>query len=1171
VGPAEEPDRLAESLVGPAADLARLWLDSAAPTRSERAQARRLHALTSDPGSVSFAMAFCDRVLRPESSQVAARQLRRLADGPRPAFLSPADRALLRWGARLSSAFPAAVVPQARRRLRALVGDLVADAHDPALGRHLARLRADGFGVNVNLLGEAVLGDEEAARRRGAIEALMERSDVDYVSVKVSSVAAQLNLWSYPETLARTKDALRHVLRAAASITPSTFVNLDMEEYGDLSLTLDAFTELFDEPEFLALEAGVVLQAYLPDSLDALVRLSAWAGARHRRGGSTVKVRIVKGANLAAERVDAAMHGWPLAPFGSKAGTDANHKAMLEYALRPEHHGALAVGVAGHNLFDLAWAHLLADARNVGPTVSFEMLQGMAPALARSVRDTTGHVLLYTPVVAPGDFDHALAYLFRRLQENAGGENFIAALGDLQDDGVFERERARFATAVARRNEVWAAPGRQRLADESRRHRDVRRFANEPDTDPTDPVGRRRLTEALDNESLEALPGELDEVGIDRVVRTAAAGAARWGAVPPHERAALLDRCAEKLSARRPALVMLMAREAGKTVAEADTEVSEAVDFARYYAMAARQLVRLDGTRAHPLGTVAVIGPWNFPLAIPIGGALAGLAAGNAVVLKPAPQTPAVAFAAAAACHAAGIPSDALICVRCPDGPVGSSLVRHPGLRGIVLTGSFETAELFAELAPGTPLMAETSGKNALVVMPEADVDLAAFDLVRSAFGYAGQKCSAASLAILVGDTGTSARFKAQLVDAVRSLQLGPATAAGTGMGPLVEAPPEKLLRALTSTEAHQRWLLEPHPVPGTPNLWSPGILDGVRPEDWFARTECFGPVLGLLAARDLDEAVSIQNALPFGLTGGIWSLDPADCTRWADRVEVGNAYVNRHITGAIVGRQPFGGWKRSVVGPGAKAGGPNYVLQLCRFEGTDDPRIGAEPSRQVRALLDALCTALPLSGAECAGLEAAARSDAHWWSTEFAVDHDPAGLFCESNVFRYRPLPGLTVRVGPDASARHLARVLLATAAVGAVPRVSLHPQTPLDPHLACDLVPDGTVVTELTADLLARLAPPALGRVRLLGTEPELATLEPAVHVDTRPPVQLGRVELLRCLREQAVSRTLHRYGNVVRPFDDHGLPTDPGPPATSTPADEVSLDDPDARWLAVVDRGT
>ena len=384
--------------------------------------------------------------------------------------------------------------------------------------------------------------------------------------------------------------------------------------------------------------------------------------------------------------------------------------------------------------------------------------------------------------------------------------------------------------------------------------------------------------------------------------------------------------------------------------------------------------------------------------------------------------------------------------------------------------------------------MAETSGKNALVVMPEADLDLAAADLARSAFGHAGQKCSAASLAVLVGDVATSDRFRTQLVDAVRSLELGPATDPATTMGPLVEPPGEKLARALTTTEAHQRWLLKPRPVAGTPDLWSPGILDGVRPDDWFATTECFGPVLGLLAARDLDEAIAVQNALPFGLTGGIWSLDPADCARWADRVEVGNAYVNRHITGAIVGRQPFGGWKRSVVGPGAKAGGPNYVLQLCRDCGRRPacPR-GRAGARGARPAPGAALDPAAHRGRRATHSRRRPGATPTGGRASSRLEHDPAGLFCESNVLRYRPLPGLDRAGGPRrpgpppgprpaGHGRHRRRP-------HGEPASRRRARPPSAPRRSCPAPP---LVVESAAALRARLAPPAVGRVRLLGTEP-------------------------------------------------------------------------------------
>jgi RHH-type proline utilization regulon transcriptional repressor/proline dehydrogenase/delta 1-pyrroline-5-carboxylate dehydrogenase len=1154
-----EPDELADALVEPAVGLAQRWLDEAtrrAGGRGDRARADRLHRLTADADSLAFAMAFCDRVLRPDSARVAGRQLRRLvrgaaAHGRRPQFLGRMDRLLLALAVPASSVLPGVVMPLARRRLRSLVGDLVADATDPALARHLARLASEGFRVNLNLLGEAVLGHAEAARRRAAVIALIQRGDVDYVSVKVSSVCAQLNLWSYDETLERTKDALREIFLVAGRHDPATFVNLDMEEYKDLDLTLDAFTELLGEDALRGLEAGVVLQAYLPESLGALRRLCAWAMERRRRGGAVVKVRIVKGANLGAERVDAALHGWGLAPYATKADTDANHKAMIEYALRPEHTDALTVGIAGHNLFDLAWAHLLASARGVEDAVSFEMLHGMAPALARTVQAETardgggsGRVVLYTPVVAPGDFDHALAYLFRRLEENAGGDNFLAALPDLGSAPVFERERARFAAAMAGRGQVVHASSRRAGRDGATGAGGE--FRNEPDTDPTDAAGRGRVTRGLAVSGrapltpVPPLPAWLDEAGVDEVVGAASAGAAAWAAVPGEERARLLESCAEALEARRAELVALMAAEGKKTVGEADTEVSEAVDFARYYASCARELGRLDGARADPLGVVVVCGPWNFPLAIPAGGALAALAAGNAVVLKPAPQTPAVAFAAARACWDAGVPQTALHYARCPDGDVGWRLVSHPGVSGLVLTGSYETAELFARLAPGRPLMAETSGKNVMVIMPEADLDQAAADLARSAFGHSGQKCSAASLAIIVGDTVTFDRFRAQLVDAVRSLELGPATSPATTMGPLIEPPGDALRRALTTLDAEQRWLLQPRLVESheSGTLWSPGIVDGVGPEDWFARTECFGPVLGLVAAGDLDEALRIQRGIPYGLTGGIWSLDPGDCAHWVERVDVGNAYVNRVTTGAIVGRQPFGGWKRSVVGPGAKAGGPNHVLQLCRLRDDGAPALGTQPAAPVRALVDTIRARWGLRAEELAALETAAASDAYWVAAEFGTGHDPAGLFCEANVFRYRPLPHVTIRVAPgaDATSFGLARTVVAAVGAGAGPGlvVSLHPAVAAS-GVAGGARPGVEVVTEKADELVARLRGSTGARVRLLGSEPELAELEPAVHVDARPPVLLGRVELLRYLREQLVSRTLHRYGNVVPAPDE------------------------------------
>ena len=1116
-----------DQLVGPAVELVRSWVGDAerSSTRAERRTSDRLHRLTGDPRSVAFTMAFCDRVMRPDTDRTAAEQLRKVVAPPLPPFLGVTDRVLLRLGSWLSRPVPGIVMPLARRRLRGIVGGLVVDSTDPALGRHLRALDRAGFDVNANLLGELVLGDEEAARRRQATIELLGRDDIDYVSVKASSVASQINLWAYDHAVERVAANLRPLLVAAAASVPPKFVNLDMEEYKDLHLTIDAFTRLLDEPELHGIEAGIVLQAYLPDSFDALQELVSWAQRRRAAGGAGIKVRVVKGANLAMERVDGAMHGWNQAPYATKAETDANYKRMLDWAFQPDRVAAVRIGVASHNLFDIAWATLLAEARGVTDRVEPEMLQGMAPGVARTVRAATGRLLLYTPVVDAADFDTALAYLFRRLEENSSGENFIRHLFDLAGDPArLAAEQARFERAVADRWVVSATPRRQAVAAAGRG------FRNEPDSDPTDPAARARIAAALATPPAIDLPDEaVDSAAVDAVVAAARHGAVGWQALEPAARQGILRRVADELSNRRPHLMSTMAAEAGKTVAEGDTEVSEAIDFARYYAEEIPALER-DAAAFGPFGVIAVVPPWNFPLAIPAGGVLAALAAGNAVVLKPAPQTPRTAYALAEACWAGGVPRDALQFLRCPDGPAGEHLIGHAGIDAIVLTGAYETAQLFRRLAPSTPLFAETSGKNAVVVLPDADLDLAVADLVRSAFGHAGQKCSAASLAICVGEVATSPRFRRQLVDATRTLVVGDARRPESVMGPLIEAPSDKLHRALTTLEPGQRWLLEPRALDPATNLWSPGILDGVAPGSWFHQTECFGPVLGLMAAADLDAAIAIQNGVAYGLTGGIHTLDPSKAAHWLDRVEVGNAYVNRAITGAIVQRQPFGGWKRSVVGPGAKAGGPNYLAQLGHWTSAGLPHDGREPAPQVSARLRALVAELAGTGgidpADRTRLEAAARSDALAWAEEVGTEHDPTGLFCEANVFRYRPLRHLIVRVAANGAPIDVGRVLLATALAAPGADVSVDPEFS-DPLVGVEHRRE--TLTEIARRIATQDRSP--DRVRLVGDgDLTPADLPGDTYLDARPPIDDGRIELTRYVREQAVSRTLHRFGNLL-----------------------------------------
>jgi RHH-type proline utilization regulon transcriptional repressor/proline dehydrogenase/delta 1-pyrroline-5-carboxylate dehydrogenase len=1080
---------LARSLVDEAARL-----DAAAPRR-ERARRARMRALVRDAGAASFTVALTDEIPRIPTDRVAARRFRHLVADAELGGLPLVDRAALTVGARLAPIAPAVVMPLVRRRLRREATGVILPAADPGFGSHVLNRRREGFRSNVNVLGEAIVGDAEARRRLDQVLARIARPDVDHVSVKLSAVCAGLSTLAFDATVARVAATLREIYHAAATSRPATFVNLDMEEYRDLDLTVAAFRAVLDEPEFEQVDAGIVLQAYLPETRAVARELGEWAARRQRVGGGRVRVRVVKGANLAMEVVEAELHGWAQAPYTCKADVDANYKAVLDVLLDPAFDAAVTVGVASHNVFDVAWALVIdAELRAAGrpSRIGIEMLEGMAPSQAIATRSAAGEVLLYTPVVAPHDFPAAIAYLVRRLDENTSADNFLAHVFDLAHDrDRFDLEATKFADAVRHRRTVADARRRaQRRPSPPTRRPVTDPFRNAPDTDWTEPSNRRWIADALAATSVpsggRATPTVAD---VDAAVAVAAAAVAGWSALPADERAVLIDRVGDRFEQHRGRILATMVHETGKTVAEGDPEVSEAVDFARYDARRILALAQVEGARPAPLGVVVIAPPWNFPFAIAAGGVLAALAAGNTVILKPAPQSATTGALVAELCWAAGVPRDALQLVPAADDEAGRRLVTHPDVAAVVLTGAHATARMFLEWRPGLRLHAETSGKNAIVVTAAADVDRAVADLVRSAFGNAGQKCSAASLAIVEAPLYDDPAFLERIRDAAATLRVGDAADLATDVGPLVGPPGHALVRALTRLDPGESWLLEPECRSDDGRLWSPGIRVGVGPESWFARTECFGPVLGIVRADDLDHAIRIQNGGDLGLTAGLHSLDPDEVEHWAEQVQAGNLYVNRGITGAIVQRQPFGGWKRSTVGPTAKAGGPNQLVTLARWDDT---------------------------GFDLDQIEA---DFARWMRDVGRVEHDATGLAAERNVLRHRPLAGgVVVRCDRALGARDRRMVEAAARATG----VRL-------------LWSDTT--EETSEELAARIGTLDIDRLRLLDDEqggdrtPLLIAAHAAdVVVDTAAPVGAAEIELPRWLREQSVSITRHRHGRLV-----------------------------------------
>jgi RHH-type transcriptional regulator, proline utilization regulon repressor / proline dehydrogenase / delta 1-pyrroline-5-carboxylate dehydrogenase len=1081
----DEAVALARRLVDDAAAL-----DATAPRRRRRHRAR-LRTIVRDPGAAEFTVQLTDEIPRLRDPRRAADRFARLVATADLSAFSVVDRSALRAGAMFAPLLPRVVMPLVARRLRAESSDVVLPADDAGLTRYLATRRRAGMRPNVNVLGEAIVGHDEARARLETVIARLRRPDVDYVSVKISAICAGISTLAFEDTVDRISDRLRVVYGAAAACEPPVFVNLDMEEYRDLDITVAAFRRVLDEAPFMLLDAGIVLQAYLPDAYAVARDLGEWAMDRRRRGGGRTQVRLVKGANLAMETVEAELRGWEPAPFGSKNDVDANYKAMLDVLSDPLFDDAVDIGVGSHNLFDIAWAlgvreRMIAAGRR--DRLGIEMLEGMAPSQSEAVLAVAGELVLYAPIVQRGDFPSALAYLVRRLDENTAPANFLSQLFDIAADPTrFEHQADLFRAAVRRRHQLDHRPRRQQARPTLPQPSAERAFANVADTDWTRPANRAWIAEALQTLPPPPLLAEVTADDVDVAVGIARDAQVRWWNLGADRRARLLHAVADRFEVDRGRILATMAHEAGKTVLEGDPEVSEAIDFARYYAEDGRRLAGIDGAHSAALGTVLVASPWNFPFAIPAGGVLAALAAGSVVILKPAPQSVRTAALIVELCVGAGVPPDVVQLVPAPDGEVGRRLVTHPLVDAVVLTGSQATASMFLEWQPALRLHGETSGKNAMVISATSDIDHAVADVVRSAFGHAGQKCSAASLAIVEAPLYDDPAFLERLRDAAATLRIGPATELATDVGPLIEPPGPALTRALTSLDPGESWLLEPVCRSEDRRTWTTGIRIGVRPGSWFARTECFGPVLGVIRADDLDHAIAIQNDSEFGLTAGLQALDPAEVEHWLERVEAGNVYVNRGTTGAVVRRQPFGGWKQSSVGPTAKAGGPNYVTTLMRW--SDDGSVAIE--------------------------DVVERFE-RWMAEVGRAERDVSNLRSEHNRFRYRTGRGVAVRFGPLATGRERQLIDAAARVTGTCMLVS-DTRDQGDGAFAASL-------TGLVAD-----------RLRLIGAADDAVEIRRACHaagvaVDDGPPVCVPEIELPRWLREQAVCITAHRHGRLA-----------------------------------------
>ncbi|MCC5630376.1 L-glutamate gamma-semialdehyde dehydrogenase [Nostoc sphaeroides CHAB 2801] len=841
------------------------------------------------------------------------------------------------------------------------------------------RLRKEKMAFTIDLLGEAVITEAEAqsylerylelmqqlveASKNWAAIPAIDEADGEaiskvQVSVKLTAFYSQFDPLDAKGSEERVSDRIRILLRRAKELGAS--VHFDMEQYAYKDITLSILKKLLLEEEFRQrTDIGITIQAYLRDSEQDTKDVIYWLKER----GYPLTIRLVKGAYWDQETIKAAQKHWPQPVYNDKAATDANFETITQLLL--ENHQYVYSAIGSHNVRSHSRAIAIAESLNV-PRRRFELqvLYGMGDKVAKALVDRGYRVRVYCPY---GELLPGMAYLIRRLLENTANSSFLRQnlenrpIEELlappivkeEKNSLTPNEQTRLIASLQTPNSDFLG-----AADTDYAQEEVRTKAAQAFQSVRQQLGKTYLplingeyvnppefVDSLNPSNFSEVVGKVGLISVEQAeqaMQAAKAAFPGWKKTPAKQRADILRKAGDLMELRRAELSAWIVLEVGKPVKEADGEVSEAIDFCRYYA---DEIERLDKgvnydipgeTNRYiyqPRGIIVVISPWNFPLAIACGMTVAALVSGNCTLLKPAETSSVIAAKFTEILVDAGFPKGVFQYVPGKGSQVGAYLVNHPDTHVIAFTGSQEVGcRIYAEAAilkPGQKHMkrviAEMGGKNAIIVDESADLDQAVVGVVQSAFGYSGQKCSAASRVIVLQPIYDA--FVQRLVEATKSLNIGEAELPSTQVGPVIDANARDRIREYIEKGKAEAQLALELPAPEQGYFIGPVIFSEVSPNAVISQEEIFGPVLAVIRVKDFQEALAVANGTNYALTGGLYSRTPSHIQQAQVEFEVGNLYINRNITGAIVGRQPFGGFKLS--GVGSKAGGPDYLLQF--------------------------------------------------------------------------------------------------------------------------------------------------------------------------------------------------------------------------------------------------
>jgi RHH-type proline utilization regulon transcriptional repressor/proline dehydrogenase/delta 1-pyrroline-5-carboxylate dehydrogenase len=848
----------------------------------------------------------------------------------------------------------------------------------------LTQLRQENVAFTVDLLGEATVSKEEARGYQQNYRDLLhtlgkeqihwpsfgnKETDLDwgcapklYISVKPSSLYSQTSPADFEGSVQAICARFEPILSAAEQVR--AFVRIDMEQYKYKDITLEVYRRLRCSPEFSnSTNFGLVLQSYLRDTDRDLQDLLDWS----RLQNLPCSIRLVKGAYWDYETVIAEQNGWQPPVYTSKAETDAAFERQARKIL--ENHDIFHLACGSHNVRTISAVLETAKALEVPENrYEFQVLYGMAEPVRKALLKTAKRVRVYCPY---GELLPGMAYLVRRLLENTANESFLRQ--SFAEERDVEKLLADPAQMIPESKDTDTRASLRSIKSNS--DISTRPFCNHPVVDFTCPAVRSAFPQALvevrkmlgrtyplligpnritTEDRLPSInPAKPTEVigyvcqagtpEIDSAIQTAQNAFPLWRDTTPKKRAQYLFRAAEAARKRIYTLAAWQVLEVGKQWDQAYADVAEAIDFLEYYG---REMIRLGDKKQmgsapgelnhyfyQPKGVAAIIAPWNFPLAISCGMSSAAIVTGNCAIYKPSGLSAVVGFTLAEIFQAAGLPQGVFNYTPGRSSTIGDYLVDHPDISVVAFTGSMETGlrilERTNKVRPGQTqvkkVIAEMGGKNAIIIDDDADLDEAVVHVLQSAFGYQGQKCSACSRVIVLEPIYH--KFVHRLVQAAESIHIGPPEEAANYLGPVIDHTAQQRIQYYIEIGKQEGKTLLCRDVTNEGYYVPLTIFADIKPEHRLAQEEIFGPVLSIMKAETFEQAISIANSTTFALTGGVFSRSPKHLQLARKNFRVGNLYLNRGITGAMVERQPFGGFKMS--GVGSKAGGPDYLLQF--------------------------------------------------------------------------------------------------------------------------------------------------------------------------------------------------------------------------------------------------